>query len=101
MYWLTAKHQTYLGNGIQIEKGQQFMLNINTMGAKPSFIFSTPERRKQAIEQFKNQGYDLSKREYLLNSGNWEISTSPLVELSKSYETLTDRERNQSIIFKR
>lgn len=38
MYWLTAKHQTYLGNGIQIEKGQQFMLNINTMGAKPSFI---------------------------------------------------------------
>lgn len=84
---LTAKHQMYLGAGNQINKGERLTMNIHTMGVQPYSIFSNPESRRQAIQQFSINGVDVSSREYLLNTGHWDIKRIPDHSFSKNIES--------------
>ena len=77
VFELTARHQMYLGAGNQINKGERLTMNIHTMGVQPYNIFSNPESRRQAIQQFSVNGIDVSSREYLLNTGHWDIKRVP------------------------
>lgn len=82
----TAKHPMYLGAGNQIGRGERFTMNIHTMGVQPSTVFSTPESRRQAIQQFAVNGIDVKSREYLLNTGHWDIKRIPDRTFSKAID---------------
>lgn len=84
---LTARHQMCLGPGNQINKGERLTMNIHTMGVQPYSIFSNPESRRQAIQQFSVNGIDVSSRQYLLNTGHWDIRRIPDATFSKSVES--------------
>ena len=77
VFELTARHQMYLGAGNQINKGERLTMNIHTMGVQPYNIFSNPESRRQAIQQFSVNGIDVRSREYLLNTGHWDVKRIP------------------------
>lgn len=88
IFELTARHAMYLGQGSQIEKGERLTMNIHTLGVRPFSIFSTPESRRQAIQQFAVNGIDISSRDYLLNTGHWDIREIPNTTFHKSTEQL-------------
>lgn len=88
LFEITAKHQMYLGAGNQINKGERMTMNIHTMGAQPYNIFSNPESRRQAIQQFAVNGVDINSREHLLNAGHWDIKKLPDSSLHKSIDNL-------------
>ena len=73
----TAKHNMHLGANNQITKGERLTMNIHTMGARSFNVFSTPESRRQAIQQFAVNGIDIKSKEYLLNTGHWNIKQVP------------------------
>lgn len=77
VFEITATHQMFLGAGSQINKGERLTMNIHTMGVRPSNIFSNPETRRQAIQQFSVNGIDVRSRDYLLNTGHWNIKRVP------------------------
>ena len=85
IFEITARHQMYLGPGNQINKGERLTMNIHMTGVQPYNIFTNPESRKQAIQQFSVNGIDVRSREYILNSGHWDIKRVPDV-FSKSME---------------
>jgi len=74
---LTARHQMYLGNSNVIPKGERLTMNIHTMGVLPHTIFSNPESRRQAIQQFATKGIDLKSNSPFLNPGHWDIKRLP------------------------
>lgn len=82
----TAKHSMFLGTGSQIDKGERFTMNIHDRGAQPYNIFSSPERRRQAIQQFAVNGIDVKSREYLMNTGHWDIRRVPDRTFSKAID---------------
>lgn len=84
-----------LGPGNQINKGERLTMNIHTMGVQPHSIFSNPDSRRQAIQQFSVNGIDISSREYLLNTGHWDIKKVPN-SFSKALETHPLQETNFS-----
>lgn len=84
---LTARHQMYLGAGNQINKGERFTMNIHTMGVQPYSLFDNPDSRRQAIQQFSVNGVDARSREYLLNTGHWDIKRIPDHTFSKNVES--------------
>ena len=94
LFELTARHPMYLGPASMIGKGERITMNIHTMGVQPHSIFSSPESRRQAIQQFAVNGIDIGSRNYLLNTGHWDIrqvqghSFSKAVELSNPFEGL-------------
>jgi hypothetical protein len=77
----------YLGSGNQINKGERFTMNIHTMSAQPYNIFSNPESRRQAIQQFAVIGIDVKSKEHLLNLGHWDVKRLPDHACSKSLES--------------
>lgn len=106
VFEITARHQMYLGAGNQINKGERLTMNIHTIGVQPYNIFSNPDSRRQAIQQFSVNGIDVSSREYLLNTGNWDVKRVP-DSFSKSLEnhplqdtsfSFTDVPNNNAII---
>ena len=84
---LTARHQIYLGAGNQIKKGERLTLNIHTMGVQPYNLFNNPDSRRQAIQQFSVNGIDVRSREYLLNSGHWDIKRISGHSFAKNVES--------------
>lgn len=84
---LTARHQMYLGAGNQINKGERLTMNIHTMGVQPYNLFNNPDSRRQAIQQFSVNGIDVRSREYLLNTGHWDIKRIPDHSFSKNVES--------------
>ena len=87
VFELTARHQMYLGDNNIIPKGERLRLNIHTMGVKPYNMFSNPENRRQAIQQFAVNGIDMKSREHLLNTGHWDIRKLPDHTFSKSLDS--------------
>lgn len=85
VFELTARHQMYLGAGNLINKGERLTMNIHTMGVQPYNIFTNPESRRQAIQQFSVNGIDVRSREYILNAGHWDVKRVP-DSFSKSLE---------------
>lgn len=77
VFEITARHQMYLGLGNKINKGECLAMNIHTLGVQPYNVFSNPENRRQAILQFSVNGIDMNSREYILNSGLWDIKRVP------------------------
>ena len=77
LFEITARHQMYLGAGNQINKGERLTMNIHTMGVQPYNVFSNPESRRQAIQQFSVNGIDVRSREFILNTGHWDIKRVP------------------------
>ena len=86
VFELTARHQMYLGDNNIIPKGERLRLNIHTMGVQPYNMFSNPENRRQAIQQFAVNGIDMKSREHLLNTGHWDIRKLPDHTFSKSLD---------------
>lgn len=86
IFELTARHSMYLGDSNKIDKGEQVTLNIHTMGVQPFNLFSNPESRRQAIQQFAINGIDVKSRDYLLNTGHWDIKRLPDNSFSKSID---------------
>lgn len=82
-----AKHPMNLGGNNHIMRGERFTMNIHTMGVQPFSVFSNPESRRQAIQQFAVNGIDVKSREYLLNTGHWEVKRLPDHNFSKATET--------------
>ena len=66
-----------LGLGNKINKGECLAMNIHTLGVQPYNVLSNPESRRQAILQFSVNGIDMNSREYILNSGHWDIKRVP------------------------
>lgn len=87
VFELTARHQMYLGDNNIIPKGERLRLNIHTMGVQPYNMFSNPENRRQAIQQFAVNGIDMKSREHLLNTGHWDIRKLPDHTFSKSLDS--------------
>ncbi len=83
---LIAKHPMYLDGNNQITKGERFTMNIHTMGVQPFNVFSNPESRRQAIQQFAVNGIDVKSREYLLNTGHWEVKRLPDHNFSRAID---------------
>lgn len=81
-----AKHPMNLGGNNQIMRGERFTMNIHTMGVQPFSVFSNPESRRQAIQQFTVNGIDVKSREYLLNTGYWEVKRLPDHNFSKAID---------------
>ena len=77
----------YLGDNNIIPKGERLRLNIHTMGVQPYNMFSNPENRRQAIQQFAVNGIDMKSREHLLNTGHWDIRKLPDHTFSKSLDS--------------
>lgn len=77
VFELTARNQMYLGNGNIVRKGETFTMNIHTLGAQPYNVFSNPENRRQAIQQFGVNGIDAKKGSPVLNVGNWDVKKLP------------------------
>ena len=67
-------------------RGERFTMNIHTMGVQPFSVFSNPESRRQAIQQFTVNGIDVKSREYLLNTGHWEVKRLPDHNFSKAID---------------
>lgn len=82
-----AKHPMNLGGNNHIMRGERFTMNIHTMGVQPFSVFSNPESRRQAIQQFAVNGIDVKSSEYLLNTGHWEVKRLPDHNFSKATET--------------
>jgi len=74
---ISAGHQIFLGAGNQINKGEYLAMNNHTMGIQPYSIFSNPDSRRQAIQQFSVNSINVSPREYLLNTGHWDVKRVP------------------------
>lgn len=70
---------------------------INELGVQPHGIFSNPESRKQAIQQFSASGIDTTSRYYLPNTGNWDISGHGL-EMPRQKEIIDDVEMKKGCI---
>lgn len=85
---LTARHQMYLDAGNQIDKGERLTMNIHTMGVQPYNLINNLDSRRQAIQQFSVNGIDVRLREYLLNTGHWDIKKVPN-SFSSSIENYT------------
>ena len=83
----------YLGDNNIIPKGERFRLNIHTMGVQSYNMFSNPENRRQAIQQFAVNGIDMKPREHLLNTGHWDIRKLPDHTFSKSLDSYQSLER--------
>ncbi len=81
-----AKHPMNLGGNNQIMRGERFTMNIHTVGVQPFSVFSNPESRQQAIQQFAVNGIDVKSREYLLNTGHWEVKRLPDHNFSKAVD---------------
>lgn len=81
-----AKHPINLGGNNQIMRGERFTMNIHTVGVQPFSVFSNPESRQQAIQQFAVNGIDVKSREYLLNTGHWEVKRLPDHNFSKAVD---------------
>ena len=81
-----AKHPMNLGGNNQIMRGERFTMNIHTMGVQPFSVFSNPDSRRQAIQQFAVNGIDVKSREYLLNTGHWEVRRLPDHSFSKAVD---------------
>ncbi len=81
-----AKHPMNLGGNNQIMRGERFTMNIHTVGVQPFSVFSNPESRRQAIQQFAINGIDVKSREYLLNTGHWEVKRLPDHNFSKAVD---------------
>ena len=65
-FQLTAiKTLVGLPNGMQIDKGEQFVINIPTTCTSP---FGNPIGRNACISQLKAHGYDFSEHPTWLNS---------------------------------
>ena len=92
VFELTARHQMYLGDNNIIPKGERLRLNIHTMGVQPYNMFSNPENRRQAIQQFEVNGGDVKSREHLLNTGHWDIKELPEHTYSRSLESYLPQE---------
>ena len=88
VFEITARHQMFLGAGNQINKGERLTMNIHTMGVRPSNLFSNPESRRQAIQQFSVNGIDVRSRDYLLNTGHLNVKRVP-DGFSKSLDNYT------------
>ena len=78
----------FLGADNQINKGERLTMNLHSMGIRPYNIFSNPESRRQAIQQFSVNGIDVRSRESILNTGHWDIKRV-LDSYSKSIEDYT------------
>lgn len=83
---LTARQQMYLGGTNLIPKGERLTMNIHTMGIQPYNIFSNPESRKQAIQQFAVHGVDLKPNSPFLTNGHWDVRRVPERTISKAIE---------------
>lgn len=97
IFELTARHQMNLGNNNIIPKGEKLRLNIHTMGVQPYNIFSNPENRRQAIQQFSVNGININSNSPFLNTGHWEIKRVPEAYFHKITETGTPLENLSGI----
>lgn len=70
---ITARRQTFLDNGMVINKGDNFTLNIPMGGITPNNLFGNPRCRDIILRQFSSQGIELPPYSPLLNSARWDI----------------------------
>lgn len=63
------------------------------MGVQSHNMFSNPENRRQAIQQFAVNGIDMKPIEHLLNTGHWEIRKLTEHTFSKSLDSYQSLER--------
>lgn len=65
-FQLTAmKSLTGLPNGMELNKGEQFVINVPITCTSP---FGNPAGRDACIRQLKNEGYDFTEHPTWLNS---------------------------------
>lgn len=84
VFELTAKSQMYLGGGNVIEKGEHLRMNIHSLSAQTYNLFSTPENRRQLIQQFSVNGIDAKAGSSVLNAGNWDVKKMPDVSFHRT-----------------
>lgn len=77
VFELTAKSQMYLGGGNVIEKGEHLRMNIHSLSVQTYNLFSTPENRRQLIQQFSVNGIEAKTGSSVLNAGNWDVKKMP------------------------
>jgi hypothetical protein len=92
VFELTAKSQMYLGDGNVVKKGEKITMNIHSLTAQPYNLFSTPENRRQAIQQFGVHGIEAKQGSPVLNVGNWDVKRIPTQTLYRSIETPMERQ---------
>ena len=73
-FQLTATHQIDRANGLHIDKGQTFTVNINLMGITPYNLFNNPRCKDALIQQFKINGIDAPYSDAgIYSRGAWDI----------------------------
>lgn len=77
VFELTAKSQMYLGDGNVVKKGEKITMNMHSLTAQPYNLFSNPENRRQAIQQFGVHGIEAKQGSPVLNVGNWDVKRMP------------------------
>lgn len=71
---LTARHDINRVNGLHIDRGQQFTVNINMMGITPTNLFGNSRCMNQLVQQFKMNGIDVPKSDFgVYSRGTWDI----------------------------
>ncbi len=86
LFELTAKSQMYLGDGNIVKKGEKITMDIHTPNAQPYNLFSNPENRRQAIQQFAVHGIDAKPGANVLSIGNWDVKKMPSQTFSRTIE---------------
>lgn len=71
---LTARYDVGRANGLRINRGQQFTVNINMVGITPNNLFGNNRCVDQLVYQFKLNGIDVPKTDAgIYNRGLWDI----------------------------
>lgn len=97
VFELIAKQHMYTDIYSQINKGEGLSMNIHTIGVQFRDIFSNPESRRQAIQQFSANSMDVSRpRECILNPDLWDIKSAP-DNLSASSDNYTFQDTGTSV----
>lgn len=71
---LTARHDINRVNGLHIDRGQTFNVNINMMGITPANLFGNSRCADQLVQQFRLNGIDVPKTDAgIYSRGAWDI----------------------------
>lgn len=72
---LTATHNIDRPQiGLHIDRGQQFIININMMGITPNNLFNNSRCQDALLQQFRCNGIDVPKSDIgVYNRGAWDI----------------------------
>lgn len=71
---LTARYQIHRADGLHIDRGQTFSINIFTTGITPTNLFGNSRCAEQLVNQFKLNGISVPMTDSgVYNRGVWDI----------------------------